>query len=96
MNNLLLNRRLKIQLLILLLHNLYKISAAGLSSLGNYFGNVSYYYIMFVLPKYIMRVYFIHPHHYILENNAFRRGSNPHRRISVFSIPENSLQNIYS
>ena len=35
--------------LILPLH-LYKISAAGLSSLDNYFGNVSYYYIMFVLP----------------------------------------------
>ena len=49
MNNLLLYRRLEVQLLILLLH-LYKISAAGLSSLGNYFGNVSYYYIMFVLP----------------------------------------------
>ena len=48
-NNLLLYRRLQIQLLILPLR-LYKISAAGLSSLDNYFGNVSYYYIMFVLP----------------------------------------------
>ena len=48
-NNLLLYRRLQIQLLILRLR-LYKISAAGLSSLDNYFGNVSYYYIMFVLP----------------------------------------------
>ena len=48
-NNLLLYRRLQIQLLILPLR-LYKILAAGLSSLDNYFGNVSYYYIMFVLP----------------------------------------------
>ena len=48
-NNLLLYERLQIQLLILPLR-LYKISAAGLSSLDNYFGNVSYYYIMFVLP----------------------------------------------
>lgn len=48
-NNLLSYRRLQIQLLILPLC-LYKISAAGLSSLDYYFGNVSYYYIMFVLP----------------------------------------------
>lgn len=48
-NNLLLYRRLQIRLLILPLR-LYKILAAGLSSLDNYFGNVSYYYIMFVLP----------------------------------------------
>ena len=40
---------------------------------------------------YTMRVYFIHPH-YILENNALHRVFNPHKRISVFSIPENSLQ----